>query len=183
MGQNKLKFTAALIIPLISFGAYLDSGLGNKNEQPVSEIQSEKTQQNIFSGSDIFSELQKQNDIPKTDLQNEISNISAENSELKVVEEVKSAPIETKPPVKTVTKKQVAQKIGIPGEILSETRIVNGKNVCKDEKDKPKKSKKNPKGHIDSQCCLDPGETPNSNCYYPPEKYGALIQKYLNSKK
>ena len=73
--------------------------------------------------------------------------------------------------------------IGLPGPILSEIKVVNGKNVCEHKKDKPKKSKKNPKGHIDGECCLDPGETPNSLCYYPQAQYGKLIQKYLNNGK
>lgn len=69
--------------------------------------------------------------------------------------------------------------IGKPGKILSKTRMVNGKNVCGKTHDHPQKSKRNPRGHIDSECCLDPDETPNSLCYYPPAKYGNLIQKYL----
>lgn len=73
--------------------------------------------------------------------------------------------------------------IGKPGKILSEIRVVNGKNVCGKTNDHPKKSKRNPRGHIDSECCLDPDETPNSLCYYPPAKYGNLIQKYLASLK
>lgn len=73
--------------------------------------------------------------------------------------------------------------IGKPGEIFSEIKVVNGKNVCGKNNDHPRKSKSNPRGHIDSECCLDPDETPNSLCYYPPAKYGNLIQKYLASLK
>ncbi len=51
----------------------------------------------------------------------------------------------------------------------------DGRRICKDENDKPRKSKKNPRGHMDMECCLDPDEVPNPHCYYPPEKYG----KYL----
>jgi hypothetical protein len=53
--------------------------------------------------------------------------------------------------------------------ILSDTKTVNGKKVCKHGHDKPVKSKKNHKGkiHIDEQCCLDPDEIPNPRCYYP----------------
>ncbi len=72
--------------------------------------------------------------------------------------------------------------IGVPGPILSETRIVNGRNVCIKNNDKPRKSKKTNKIHVDSECCLDPDEIPNSLCYYAPEKYGKLLSKYLKKR-
>lgn len=71
-------------------------------------------------------------------------------------------------------------RIGVPGPIAGKTKVVNGQRVCPKKKDHPAKSKKNKPGHIDAECCLDPDETPNANCYYPPEKYGKLIQKYLS---
>lgn len=43
---------------------------------------------------------------------------------------------------------------------------VNGKYVCAKKNDKPTVSKKNPKGHMDMQCCLDPDEVPNPWCTY-----------------
>ncbi|MBD3238112.1 MAG: hypothetical protein GF332_00535 [Candidatus Moranbacteria bacterium] len=43
---------------------------------------------------------------------------------------------------------------------------VNGKYVCAKKNDKPSKSKKNPDGHMDMQCCLDPDEIPNPWCTY-----------------
>lgn len=88
--------------------------------------------------------------------------------------------------VVSVTKKKVVYSsggIGKPGRILSETRIVDGKKACAKKNDHPVKSNNNPKGHIDGECCLDPDEIPNSLCYYPPEKYGKLIQGYLDSLK
>lgn len=45
-------------------------------------------------------------------------------------------------------------------------KIVNGKFVCDKEKNKPRRSKKNDKNHIDMQCCLDPDEIPNPYCSY-----------------
>lgn len=75
-----------------------------------------------------------------------------------------------------------SRRVGVPGPILSPTGNSPWGRVCKKEYDSPKKSSKNPKGHIDSQCCLDPDEIPNSRCYYPPEIYGKLIEKYLNKK-
>ncbi len=54
-------------------------------------------------------------------------------------------------------------------------KVVDGRRVCGKKNDKPKKSKKGVGRHMDMECCLDPDEIPNPNCYYPPEKYG----KYL----
>lgn len=50
-----------------------------------------------------------------------------------------------------------------------------GRKVCNKKNDHPSKSDKNKKGHMDMECCLDPDEIPNPNCYYSPSKYG----KYL----
>jgi len=50
-----------------------------------------------------------------------------------------------------------------------------GRRVCKTKNDKPSKSKKYNHRHMDMECCLDPDEYPNPNCYYSPSKYG----KYL----
>ncbi|NTW29737.1 MAG: hypothetical protein HGB34_03110 [Candidatus Moranbacteria bacterium] len=55
-------------------------------------------------------------------------------------------------------------------------RVVDGKMVCAKKHDKPGKSKKNKKKHMDMECCLDPDETPNPHCYYPPEKYGKYLK-------
>ncbi|OGI29636.1 MAG: hypothetical protein A2288_02415 [Candidatus Moranbacteria bacterium RIFOXYA12_FULL_44_15] len=99
------------------------------------------------------------------------------------------APDETVPKSKTtaVSKPKnnniAPSSIGKPARILAETKTVNGKKVCAKSNDKPKKSSKNPNGHIDTECCLDPDEIPNSNCHYPAEKYGKLIQRYLAGNK
>ena len=50
-----------------------------------------------------------------------------------------------------------------------------GRKVCAKKNDKPGKSKKDKKKHMDMECCLDPDEYPNPHCYYDPGKYG----KYL----
>ena len=52
---------------------------------------------------------------------------------------------------------------------------VGGRLVCDKEDDKPSKSNKGKGKHLDMECCLDPDEYPNPNCYYDPNKYG----KYL----
>lgn len=53
--------------------------------------------------------------------------------------------------------------------------VIGGKRVCNKKNDHPSKSGNNKKGHMDMECCLDPDEVPNPNCYYNPAKYG----KYL----
>lgn len=54
-------------------------------------------------------------------------------------------------------------------------KVVSGRKVCDKSNDKPAKSKKGKGRHLDMECCLDPDEYPNPNCYYDPGKYG----KYL----
>ncbi|HCO99810.1 MAG TPA: hypothetical protein DIT56_04360 [Candidatus Moranbacteria bacterium] len=57
-------------------------------------------------------------------------------------------------------------------------RNADGKKVCNHKNDKPQKSDKGKKKHMDMECCLDPDETPNPNCYYPSSKYGKLLKKF-----
>lgn len=47
--------------------------------------------------------------------------------------------------------------------------------VCAKDNDRPAKSDKGKKKHLDMECCLDPDEYPNPHCHYPKDKYG----KYL----
>lgn len=97
-----------------------------------------------------------------------------------------SSPANTSKSIKAPAHKSTSSMagIGLPGSIFAEIKAINGRRVCLDMKhDNPSKSGSNKKGHIDTECCLDPDETPNSLCYYPPEKYGKLIQAYLNKKK
>lgn len=97
-----------------------------------------------------------------------------------------SSPANTPKSIKAPANKSTSSMagIGLPGSIFAEIKAINGRKVCLDMKhDNPSKSGSNKKGHIDTECCLDPDETPNSLCYYPPEKYGKLIQAYLNKKK
>jgi len=61
-------------------------------------------------------------------------------------------------------------------------KIENGRMVCAKEKDKPSKSKKGKKLHLDMECCLDPDEYPNPWCYYPLDKYGKVLEKIKNRK-
>jgi len=51
-----------------------------------------------------------------------------------------------------------------------------GRRVCNRKNDHPSKSDKNKKKHLDMECCLDPDEYPNPNCYYPPSKYGKYLK-------
>ena len=51
------------------------------------------------------------------------------------------------------------------------------KLVCAKKNDKPHRSFKTEKWHLDRECCLDNREIPNKNCYYG-KKYQKLILKY-----
>ncbi|EKD58345.1 MAG: hypothetical protein ACD_56C00146G0004 [uncultured bacterium] len=136
---------------------------------------------------DVFQQYQeKMIDYSELEIKNDESIVEPEKESAKEVVSENLSPSENSQIAKTVVKKPAPKKpatIGLPGPILSDVRIVNGRNVCEHENDKPKKSKKTSKVHIDGECCLDPDEIPNSNCYYPQDKYGKLIQKYLNSQK
>lgn len=55
-------------------------------------------------------------------------------------------------------------------------KVVNGRMVCEKKNDKPSKSDKNKKKHMDMECCLDPDEYPNPNCYYDAAKYGKYLK-------
>jgi len=94
----------------------------------------------------------------------------------------KNAPIKKAQPSSVLKNKDfLGGGIGKPGKIAVKTKVVNGKRICASmKKDHPSKSKNNKKWHIDAECCLDKDETPNSRCYYPPQKYSKLIQRYLN---
>lgn len=68
----------------------------------------------------------------------------------------------------------VVKKINAPSPYIYKKDSA-GRKVCNKKNDHPGKSKENKKRHLDMECCLDPDEYPNPNCYYPIEKYG----KYL----
>lgn len=124
------------------------------------------------TGDNIFNKYQSAK-IDYLKVQNIPSDYEVTQSSAKEV--IKTPVIKKSPPKKIAS-------IGLPSPILSDVRIINGKSVCEHENDKPKKSKKTSKRHIDGECCLDPDEIPNSLCFYPQEKYGKLIQKYLSGK-
>lgn len=56
------------------------------------------------------------------------------------------------------------QKSQVPKPVSA--KVENGKYVCKSRGDKPRRSKKNDRNHVDMQCCLDPDEIPNPYCDY-----------------
>lgn len=55
-------------------------------------------------------------------------------------------------------------------------KMENGRRVCDKKNDHPSKSKQHKGKHLDMECCLDPDEYPNPNCYYPPSKYGKYLK-------
>jgi len=68
-------------------------------------------------------------------------------------------------------------KITAPHPASATKRDSQGRMVCAKKDDNPSKSKSGKKKHLDMECCLDPDEYPNPWCYYPPEKYGKLLEK------
>jgi hypothetical protein len=70
--------------------------------------------------------------------------------------------------------KPAPPKITAPGP--ASYKVVNGRMVCAKKNDKPSKSDKNKKKHLDMECCLDPDEYPNPHCYYDPAKYGKYLK-------
>lgn len=83
-------------------------------------------------------------------------------SRLEFIDIVRPKPVVVKP------------KITAPKPVSYKT--VNGKMVCEKKNDKPSKSDKNKRGHLDMECCLDPDEYPNSWCYYDSAKYGKYFK-------
>lgn len=70
--------------------------------------------------------------------------------------------------------KPVQPKITAP--MPASYKVVGGRLVCEKGNDKPSKSDKNKKRHLDMECCLDPDEYPNPHCYYDPGKYGKYLK-------
>lgn len=81
--------------------------------------------------------------------------------------------IDIQRPQKNQAPTPIKPKIADPLPLTFTT--VNGQRVCEKKNDHPAKSTKHKGRHLDMECCLDPDEYPNANCYYPPDKYG----KYL----
>lgn len=69
-----------------------------------------------------------------------------------------------------------APKITAPKPTAKTKVGPGGKRTCAKKGDDPSRSDTHSKKHLDMECCLDPDEIPNPNCYYNPGKYG----KYLN---
>ncbi len=80
--------------------------------------------------------------------------------------------VEIKRPAKPAT-----PKINAPMPVAAVKVDSLGRLVCAKKNDKPSKSDKEKKKHLDMECCLDPDEYPNPHCYYPSEKYGKLLDK------
>jgi hypothetical protein len=51
-----------------------------------------------------------------------------------------------------------------------------GRRVCNKKNDHPAKSDKHKGKHMDMECCLDPDEYPNPNCFYSESKYGKYLK-------
>jgi len=103
---------------------------------------------------------------PEIDRRIELTNFFPEffsvAANLRLIDIVRPKPIPPKP------------KITAPRPVSFEKDAL-GRLVCDKKNDKPSKSDKTKKKHLDMECCLDPDEYPNPHCYYDPKKYG----KYL----
>lgn len=73
--------------------------------------------------------------------------------------------------------KQQPARIDAPSPYVYR-RDGSGRRVCDKKNDKPSKSKKYDRVHMDMECCLDPDEIPNPHCYYDPQKYGKYLKKF-----
>jgi hypothetical protein len=69
--------------------------------------------------------------------------------------------------------RSAAPKISAPMPVWYD--VVNSRLVCAKRNDRPGKSKRGVKKHLDMECCLDPDEYPNPHCYYPSKKYGEYL--------
>jgi hypothetical protein len=85
--------------------------------------------------------------------------------------------IETKEEIQEPKPVIYKPRITAPKPLAETKRDGLGRQVCAKENDKPSKSKKHKGRNMDMECCLDPDEYPNPWCYYPPEKYGKLLDK------
>lgn len=69
-----------------------------------------------------------------------------------------------------VAKPKLKPKITAPKPLAATKKDSQGRRICAKKNDKPSKSDKEKKKHLDMECCLDPDEYPNPWCYYPPKK-------------
>lgn len=101
------------------------------------------------------------------DNNNKLSSNSCGKDDEKEIERQKSER------VKVVAKRKPVIKAPMPYVYKVDSL---GRRVCNKKNDHPGKSKQNKKKHMDMECCLDPDEIPNPNCYYSPEKYGKYLK-------
>ncbi len=98
---------------------------------------------------------------PAKEIESHIPEFFAVASTLEFIDIIRPKPVPPKP------------KITAPMPFIY--KIVNGRRVCSTKNDHPAKSNKGKGRHMDMECCFDPDEYPNPNCYYDSGKYG----KYL----
>lgn len=60
-----------------------------------------------------------------------------------------------------------------PARPLNNYAVENGRKVCAHEHDKPEKS--GGKRHVDEDCCPDPDEYPNPQCFYSKKGYKIML--------
>jgi len=109
-------------------------------------------------------------------LKDEFPEIMGAVSTFKLIEiqKPKPAPFSIKKVATSTKPKSAYPKLSAPKPVSF--KIVNGRMVFAKKNDKPSKSKKTNKKHLDMECCLDPDEYPNPWCYYDPGKYGKYLK-------
>lgn len=78
-----------------------------------------------------------------------------------------------RPKVQPATPRRARTSAPMP---VAAVKTEGSRLVCSKKNDHPGKSKKGKGRHLDMECCLDPDEYPNPNCYYDPGKYGKYLK-------
>ena len=157
----------------------------------IAKIISEPSQPPAPSNMVVFANLEKPDEKPeyasrKSEILSKYEPRSDYYSEPKCLEDKTSKQSSDLCGKDQITLEQVdrmlAPRIVVPAqprlraEMPNSFKRVNGRLVCDKKNDHPGKSKKNKGKHMDMECCLDPDEYPNPNCYYDSDKYGKYLK-------
>ncbi|MFZ2226777.1 MAG: hypothetical protein WA064_00705 [Candidatus Moraniibacteriota bacterium] len=192
--KNIGRDVVVIILSIAIAGTLLGLACGKKEKKEISEKPIGQVAGVFFEeGKNVFNSAPLEKMAPEelpapTEENSDVTNIS--ESEKSMTEKV--LPVTVTP--KSETPKVVTPKatetgcIKIPAKILAglkgapvppDGKKKDGKLIChvlaEGKKDKPQKSKKNPKGQWGG-CCYDPDELPNPNCCYP---VGSVYEKPL----
>lgn len=192
--KNIGRDIAAVTLAIAIVGTLLGLGCGKKEKEEISEEVSGQVAGVFFEeGRNVFNSALLEKTTPE-----ELPTPAKENADATKSSESEEPTIEKVTPEKVIPMAEIpkitAPKSGGAGCIKIPTNILaglkgapvppdgkkkDGKLICHvladGKKDKPQKSKKNPKGQWGG-CCYDPDEVPNPNCCYP---IGSVYEKPL----